>query len=512
MAKRKFTEDEVYELEQAYNADYLDVPAYKQRTFREIIEREARGEEDKKATGKNYKEEMDREIAAKRSPLFREEQEFYKKQEQQKKKAENPKPSVVAPTTPTNTQKEPDMEEYDPLAEEDIYDDTTIVEPSAKANPATSFDDTIKMLQADPSYKAATAYLESLGFEKERHADIIAKNPSLVMPSGVAKDLDIAPISPKEEGTPPTPQTEEVLDPYSRYRKALQEEQKSWRQLLIENYNKRQAEQKKRIRNAQIVGLGKALGDLLGAAFAGAGASKGGYRAIVPQAQAPKSVERVQQLINEGIVSAKDYDSMMLNLAMQEGRDKVAMAKAMDELDIKKQQDALDHKQRLEVIAAQGQKQQAIETLKGTIRAAAAAQKAKDQKTLETLKGEIRKQVKAVGGVSALYGDYFSLALLNEIAPEELEYSTTTETTKDTPVGKETTTRTVSGTKKVPRTKAQIEMSQKEAKRLANAWGLSKEQWRKYNQDLLQLRKENGYTDAQMKGIVEDLRTNGIIN
>ena len=104
------------------------------------------------------------------------------------------------------------------------------------------------------------------------------------------------------------------------------------------------------------------------------------------------------------------------------------------------------------------------------------------------------------------------MALLNEIAPEELEYSTTTETTKDTPVGKETTVRTVSGTKKVPRTKAQIEMSQKEAKRLADAWGLTKEQWQKYNQDLLQVRKENGYTDAQMKGLVEELRTNGTIN
>lgn len=301
-------------------------------------------------------------------------------------------------------------------------------------------------------------------------------------------------------------------DPYAYTRAVQQEEMKGWRQMLIDNHTKRQEENKKRVRNAQILGIGKALGDMIGAIWGGVASSRNNAPAVVPAPQASKTAEQVEKLIREGVVNAQDYDKMMLNLSMQEGKDKIALAKAYDELGIKQAQDALDHKQRLEVIAAQGQKQQAIETLKGTIRAAAAAQKAKDQKTLETLKGEIRSQIKAVGGVGALYGDYFSLALLNEIAPEELEYSTTTETTKDTPVGKETTVRTVSGTKKVPRTKAQIEMSQKEAKRLADAWGLTKEQWQKYNQDLLQVRKENGYTDAQMKGLVEELRTNGTIN
>ena len=326
------------------------------------------------------------------------------------------------------------------------------------------------------------------------------------------------PINPFEEEIKANEQDAALIaeefqpDPYAYTRAVQQEEMGGWRQRLIDNHTKRQEENKKRVRNAQILGIGKALGDMIGAIWGGVASSRNNAPAVVPAPQASKTAEQVEKLIQEGVVNAQDYDKMMLNLSMQEGKDKIALAKAYDELGIKQAQDALDHKQRLEVIAAQGQKQQAIETLKGTIRAAAAAQKAKDQKTLETLKGEIRKQIKALGGVSALYGDYFSLALLNEIAPEELEYSTTTETSKDTPLGTETTTRTVSGTKKVPRTKAQIEMSQKEAKRLADAWGLSKEQWQKYNQDLLQLRKENGYTDAQMKGIVEGLRTNGTIN
>lgn len=127
-------------------------------------------------------------------------------------------------------------------------------------------------------------------------------------------------------------------DPYAQTRLAQQEEMKSWRQMLIDSHKKREEERTKRLRNERILGIGKALGDLLGAAFAGAGSLRGNYAAVVPQAQAPKSVERVQQLINEGVVNAKDYDKMMQTLAMQEGKDKIALAKAMDELGIKQSQ------------------------------------------------------------------------------------------------------------------------------------------------------------------------------
>lgn len=127
-------------------------------------------------------------------------------------------------------------------------------------------------------------------------------------------------------------------EPYAQTRLAQQEEMKSWRQMLIDSHKKREEERTKRLRSEQILGIGKALGDLLGAAFAGAGSLRGNYAAVVPQAQAPKSVERVQQLINEGVVNAQDYDKMMQTLAMQEGKDRIALAKAMDELGIKQSQ------------------------------------------------------------------------------------------------------------------------------------------------------------------------------
>lgn len=133
-------------------------------------------------------------------------------------------------------------------------------------------------------------------------------------------------------------------DPYA-YTRAVQEAAtKSWRQMLIDSHKKREAERTKRLRSEQIVGIGKALGDLLGAAFAGAGSTKGDYAAIVPQAQAPKSVERIHSLINEGIVNAKDYDNMMFNLAMQKGKEDIALAKAYDDLHLRQRQIAAQQK------------------------------------------------------------------------------------------------------------------------------------------------------------------------
>lgn len=127
-------------------------------------------------------------------------------------------------------------------------------------------------------------------------------------------------------------------DPYTRTREAMGNATKSWRQMLIENHAKRQEENKKRVRSAQIVGLGKALGDMFGAIWAGTSSLKNNAPAVVPAAQASKTAEQVESLIREGIVEAKDYDKMMLNLAMQEGKDDIALAKAMDELGIRQGQ------------------------------------------------------------------------------------------------------------------------------------------------------------------------------
>ena len=143
-------------------------------------------------------------------------------------------------------------------------------------------------------------------------------------------------LEPKSGQTPP-PAISGVVDPFANTRAAMSEQHRSWRQMLIDSHKKREAERSKRLRSEQIVGIGKALGDLLGAAFAGAGSLKGNYEAIVPQPQAPKSVERIHSLINEGIVNAKDYDKMMLNIALQKGKNDIALAQAIDEMNIKAQ-------------------------------------------------------------------------------------------------------------------------------------------------------------------------------
>ena len=127
-------------------------------------------------------------------------------------------------------------------------------------------------------------------------------------------------------------------DPYAYTRAVQQEEMKGWRQMLIDNHTKRQEENKKRVRNAQILGIGKALGDMIGAIWGGVASSRNNAPAVVPAPQASKTAEQVEKLIQEGVVNAQDYDKMMLNLSMQEGKDKIALAKAYDELGIKQSQ------------------------------------------------------------------------------------------------------------------------------------------------------------------------------
>ena len=143
-------------------------------------------------------------------------------------------------------------------------------------------------------------------------------------------------VMPGEDGEL-TAQTEQV-NQYDRTQKAQEEANKGWRQMLIDNHTKRQEENKKRVRNAQILGIGKALGDMIGAIWGGVASSRNNAPAVVPAPQASKTAEQVEKLIQEGVVNAQDYDKMMLNLSMQEGKDKIALAKAYDELGIKQAQ------------------------------------------------------------------------------------------------------------------------------------------------------------------------------
>ena len=127
-------------------------------------------------------------------------------------------------------------------------------------------------------------------------------------------------------------------DPYAYTRAVQQEEMRGWRQRLIDNHTKRQEENKKRVRNAQILGIGKALGDMIGAIWGGVASSRNNAPVVVPAPQASKTAEQVEKLIQEGVVKAQDYDKMMQTLAMQEGKDRIALAKAADELSLRERQ------------------------------------------------------------------------------------------------------------------------------------------------------------------------------
>ncbi len=303
-------------------------------------------------------------------------------------------------------------------------------------------------------------------------------------------------------------------EPYAQTRLAQQEEMKSWRQMLIDSHKKREEERTKRLRNERILGIGKALGDLLGAAFAGAGSTRGNYAAVVPQAQAPKSVERVQQLINEGVVNARDYDKMMQTLAMQEGKDRIALAKAMDEIGIKQSQLAEQreyekqklkdaHERELEKIRTRGEWQRALATLKSDLQSAREAKKAENAVVLAKIKGKIQERIKQLGGVGNL--DWFTYESLQELFPGEVEFTTTT--TAPDKYG-EPQTKTVSGTRKQPQGTAQAKMTAQENEDFAKRVGLKIEE----KQSITELRAlvtKGRYTEEQIKLMIAQARKEG---
>lgn len=293
-------------------------------------------------------------------------------------------------------------------------------------------------------------------------------------------------------------------DPYARTREAMGNATKSWRQMLIENHAKRQEENKKRVRNAQIVGLGKALGDMFGAIWAGTSSLKNNAPAVVPAAQASKTAEQVESLIREGIVEAKDYDKMMLNLAMQEGKDDIALAKAMDELGIRQgqlaEQRAYEQKKAetaferdLEKIKRRGEWQQTLAILKSDLQSAREAKKAENAVALAKIKGRIQERVKQLGGVGNL--DWFTYESLQELFPGEAEFTTTT--TAPDKYG-EPQTKTVKGTRKQPQGAAQAKMTAQENERFGKAIGLDISE-KQYITSLRKVMKKNNWTEEQLK-------------
>lgn len=303
-------------------------------------------------------------------------------------------------------------------------------------------------------------------------------------------------------------------DPYAYTRAVQQEEMKGWRQMLIDNHTKRQEENKKRVRNAQVLGIGKALGDMIGAIWGGVASSRNNAPAVVPAPQASKTAEQVEKLIQEGVVNAQDYDKMMLNLSIQEGKDKIALAKAYDELGIKQSQLAEQreyeqqklkdaHERELEKIRTRGEWQQTLATLKSDLQSAREAKKAENAVALAKIKGKIQERIKQLGGVGNL--DWFTYESLQELFPGEVEFTTTT--TAPDKYG-EPQTKTVSGTRKQPQGTAQAKMTAQENKDFAKRVGLKIEE----KQSITELRAlvaKGRYTEEQIKLMIAQARNEG---
>lgn len=264
--------------------------------------------------------------------------------------------------------------------------------------------------------------------------------------------------------------TSSSASPYAKTREALESQHKSFSQTLKDMYKAREESRKKRTRTAKMAALGHAIGDLFGAIGAHYMSGKKDSKAVVPQPLAPKSYEKVQKLIDEGIADKNTFDDYMRGLTEKKAAQELALTQAEEQLAINaankkteaQQREALEAKkaqwrlnqslviqQLRETAASLRQKERLVanETL--------AEKKAALQKEIATLRAQLQKEIKTAGE----YG--YDATLLTEMFPVEETITKTTE------FGTETTTR--------PRkyTKEERKIANDELNRLAELWNLN---------------------------------------
>lgn len=150
-------------------------------------------------------------------------------------------------------------------------------------------------------------------------------------------------------GTPP--QVETTTDPFEQTAKVVEKTYGSFSDTLRDMYEKREKAREKRKRTAEKVAIGHALGDLFGAISAHYISDKNSSKAIVPQSLAPKSYEKIQKLIDEGIADQKTFDQYMLSLTQKRGEHDISLAqargKAAADLAIQKRKEDEAERQRI---------------------------------------------------------------------------------------------------------------------------------------------------------------------
>lgn len=275
--------------------------------------------------------------------------------------------------------------------------------------------------------------------------------------------------------------TSSSASPYAKTREALESQHKSFSQTLKDMYEAREESRKKRTRTAKMAALGHAIGDLFGAIGAHYISGKKNSKAVVPQPLAPKSYEKVQKLIDEGIADKNTFDDYMRGLTEKKAAQELALTQAEEQLAINaankkteaQQREALEEKKAQWRLVIQ-QLRETEASLRQKERLAAnetlAEKKAELQKEIDALRAQLQKEIKT----AEEYG--YDTTLLTEMFPME------DITTKTTEFGTETTTR--------PRkyTKEEIKIANDELNRLAKLWSLNPKDDKQKIKDLYKVR------------------------
>lgn len=260
--------------------------------------------------------------------------------------------------------------------------------------------------------------------------------------------------------------TSSSASPYAKTREALESQHKSFSQTLKDMYEAREKSRKKRTRTAKMAALGHAIGDLFGAIGAHYISGKKNSKAVVPQPLAPKSYEKVQKLIDEGIADKNTFDDYMRGLTEKKAAQELALTQAEEQLAINAANKKTEAQQREALEEKKAQWRLVIQQLRDTAaslrqkeRLAAnetlAEKKAELQKEIDALRAQLQKDIKTAEEYS------YDATLLTEMFPVEDTITKTTE------FGTETTTRPHSYTKE------EIKIANNELNRLARLWNLN---------------------------------------
>lgn len=127
-----------------------------------------------------------------------------------------------------------------------------------------------------------------------------------------------------------SPEYVDIPTDFTKTKTTAETANKAFSEKLTELFKAREKAREKRKRTAEKVAVGHALGDLFGALGAHFVSGIDNSQAVVAQPLAPKSYEKVQSLINEGVADQSTFDQYMLSLTQKKGEQDVAIAQAED--------------------------------------------------------------------------------------------------------------------------------------------------------------------------------------